>query len=110
MAAIFERTDLTSEHAIIAFIYVQRMSRTSGQCLFDGSWQRILMLSLLTAAKVWEDCSIYNSDYSQLFPDVSTKAINQMEVNYLGYLDWNVNVKCSEFASTYFQLREPQDV
>ncbi|KAI9259348.1 hypothetical protein BY458DRAFT_478771 [Sporodiniella umbellata] len=75
MAAIFERTDLTSEHAIIAFIYVQRMSETSGQCLFDGSWQYILMLSLLTAAKVWEDCSIYNSDYSQLFPDVSTKSM-----------------------------------
>ncbi|KAG1145320.1 hypothetical protein G6F37_005146 [Rhizopus arrhizus] len=110
MAAIFERTDLTSEHAIIAFIYVERMIKTSGQCLFDGSWQRILMLSLLTAAKVWEDCSIYNSDYSQLFPDVSTKAINQMEVHYLEYLDWNVNVKCSEFASTYFQLRQPQDV
>lgn len=35
---------------------------------------------------------------------------NQMEVHYLEYLDWNVNVKCSEFASTYFQLRQPQDV
>ncbi|CEG66439.1 hypothetical protein RMATCC62417_03023 [Rhizopus microsporus] len=109
MANIFERASLSSEHAIISYIYLKRMLLISGQCLFDGNWQRLLMLSILTAAKVWEDCSIYNSDYPQMFPDVPTKTINQMEVHYLEYLDWNVNVKCSEFAAAYFYLRQFQD-
>ncbi|RCH92401.1 cyclin-Y-like protein [Rhizopus azygosporus] len=106
MAIMFERVELTSEHAIILFIYTKRMIDNSGQHLFDGNWQSILMVSLLTAFKVWQDYSVYNSDYLQIFPSLSVETINQMEVQFLKYLGWNVNVACSEFAMTYFHLRQ----
>lgn len=74
---------LTSEHAIILFIYTKRMIDNSGQHLFDGNWQSILMISLLTAFKVWQDYSVYNSDYLQIFPNLSVETMYDKEKEYI---------------------------
>ncbi|CEI90209.1 hypothetical protein RMCBS344292_04538 [Rhizopus microsporus] len=83
MAIMFERVELTSEHAIILFIYTKRMIDNSGQHLFDGNWQSILMISLLTAFKVWQDYSVYNSDYLQIFPNLSVETMYDKEKEYI---------------------------
>ncbi|KAI8080741.1 uncharacterized protein B0P05DRAFT_539399 [Gilbertella persicaria] len=71
LAYVFDCGELTAEHAIITFIYVRRMLDISKQKLWDFSWRMIVMSSLLTAVKVWDDCAIFNADFAMIFPELS---------------------------------------
>lgn len=106
LAYVFDCGELTSEHAIITFIYVKRMLDLSKQKLWDFSWRLIIMSSLLTAVKVWDDCAIFNADFAMIFPELTVDVINNIERVFLTHLEWDVSVNCSEFAKTYFQLRD----
>ncbi|KAI8885433.1 hypothetical protein K501DRAFT_270700 [Backusella circina FSU 941] len=108
LAYVFDCGELTSEHAIITFVYVRRMLERSNQRLWDFSWRMIVMSSLLTAVKVWDDCAIFNADFAMIFPELSLDIINTIERVFLTYLEWDVSVSCSEFARTYFYLRDIQ--
>ncbi|EPB81215.1 hypothetical protein HMPREF1544_12020 [Mucor circinelloides 1006PhL] len=106
LAYVFDCGELTAEHAIITFIYVKRMLELSKQNLWDFSWRMIIMSALLTAVKVWDDCAIFNADFAMIFPELSLDVINNIERVFLTYLQWDVSVNCSEFAKTYFHLRD----
>jgi hypothetical protein len=43
----------------------------SKQKLWDFSWRMIIMSSLLTAVKVWDDCAIFNADFAMIFPELT---------------------------------------
>jgi hypothetical protein len=47
------------------------MLERSNQRLWDFSWRMIVMSSLLTAVKVWDDCAIFNADFAMIFPELS---------------------------------------
>ncbi|KAI9311199.1 hypothetical protein BX666DRAFT_1998865 [Dichotomocladium elegans] len=70
IAYVFECGELTSEHAILTYIYVERMLRKSGQALCDINWRFIVLAGMLLAVKVWDDCAVYNSDFVQIFPEL----------------------------------------
>ncbi|KAF1803163.1 hypothetical protein FB192DRAFT_1366855 [Mucor lusitanicus] len=106
LAYVFDCGELTAEHAIITLIYVKRMLERSKQKLWDFSWRMIIMSALLTAVKVWDDCAIFNADFAMIFPELSLDVINNIERVFLTYLQWDVSVNCSEFAKTYFHLRD----
>ncbi|GAN09660.1 hypothetical protein MAM1_0281c09191 [Mucor ambiguus] len=106
LAYVFDCGELTAEHAIITLIYVKRMLELSKQKLWDFSWRMIIMSALLTAVKVWDDCAIFNADFAMIFPELSLDVINNIERVFLTYLQWDVSVNCSEFAKTYFHLRD----
>ncbi|KAK4510446.1 uncharacterized protein ATC70_004876 [Mucor velutinosus] len=106
LAYVFDCGELTAEHAIITLIYVKRMLELSNQRLWDFSWRMIIMSALLTAVKVWDDCAIFNADFAMIFPELSLDVINNIERVFLTYLQWDVSVSCSEFAKTYFHLRD----
>ncbi|KAI8641839.1 hypothetical protein BD408DRAFT_432918 [Parasitella parasitica] len=106
LAYVFDCGELNAEHAIITFIYVKRMLELSKQKLWDFSWRMIIMAALLTAVKVWDDCAIFNADFAMIFPELSLDVINNIERVFLTYLQWDVSVSCSEFAKTYFHLRD----
>ncbi|GAA5805583.1 hypothetical protein HPULCUR_011102 [Helicostylum pulchrum] len=106
LAYVFDCGELTAEHAIITFIYAKRMLDLSKQKLWDFSWRMIVMSSLLTAVKVWDDCAIFNADFAMIFPELTLDVINTIERVFLTYLGWDVSVNCSDFARTYFHLRD----
>ncbi|KAG0168461.1 hypothetical protein DFQ28_001921 [Apophysomyces sp. BC1034] len=100
------RIKLSSEHAIISLIYVERMLNHSGQDLCDISWRLILLAAVLVAVKTWDDCAIFNVDFVHIFFETDISTINYIERQFLAAIDWNVTVRCSAFASRYFALRE----
>ncbi|KAI7888301.1 uncharacterized protein EV154DRAFT_518230 [Mucor mucedo] len=106
LAYVFDCGELTAEHAIITLIYVKRMLDLSRQSLWDFSWRMIVMSSLLTAVKVWDDCAIFNADFAMIFPELTLDVINTIERVFLTHLEWDVSVNCSDFARTYFHLRD----
>ncbi|CEP19543.1 hypothetical protein [Parasitella parasitica] len=115
LAYVFDCGELTAEHAIITFMYVKRMLDLSRQKLWDFSWRMIIMAALLTAVKVWDDCAIFNADFAMIFPELSLDVINMFALSdysnniervFLTHLQWDVSVNCSEFAKTYFHLRD----
>jgi hypothetical protein len=105
MAHIFDCGNFTSEHAILAYIYIKRMVDYSNQSLWDFSWKYIVIAALFNAYKVWDDCAVFNADYVGLFPDFDIDYLNRMEIKFLELLNWQVTVKCSDFAQAYFHLR-----
>ncbi|KAI9266516.1 hypothetical protein BDA99DRAFT_558587 [Phascolomyces articulosus] len=106
MAYVFDCGELTTEHAIITYIYVSRMLEKSEQSLCDVNWRLILLAGMLLAVKVWDDCAVYNMDFVQIFPELDIKVINMIERRFMMAMDWDVSCKCSIFAKTYFDLRE----
>ncbi|KAI8146260.1 hypothetical protein BJV82DRAFT_410853 [Fennellomyces sp. T-0311] len=73
MAYVFDCGELTSEHAIITYIYVIRMLDKSEQSLCDVNWRLVLLAGMLLAVKVWDDCAVYNMDFVQIFPELDIK-------------------------------------
>ncbi|ORX52414.1 hypothetical protein DM01DRAFT_326677 [Hesseltinella vesiculosa] len=108
MAYVFDKGELTSEHAIITMIYIDRMLENTKQQLCEVNWRLILLAGLITCVKVWDDCAVYNLDFVQIFPELDIQQVNMIERRFLEHIDWNVSVRCSLFASTYFELREYQ--
>ncbi|CAO3588079.1 unnamed protein product [Absidia cylindrospora] len=106
IAYIFENGVLTAEHAIITVIYIERMLENSKQHLCEANWRLIVLAGLITSIKVWDDCAVHNMDFLQIFPELDIKHINLIERRFLEHIDWDVSVRCSLFASTYFELQE----
>jgi len=61
---------------------------------------------LLMACKVWDDQAVWNVDFCSILPNITVEDMNALERFYLIALQFNVSVKASVFATTYFNLRE----
>ncbi|KAF7723956.1 hypothetical protein EC973_001472 [Apophysomyces ossiformis] len=116
---VFTHGLLTTEHAIITLIYVERMLTRSGQKLCDVSWRLILLAAILVAVKTWDDCAVFNADFSHIFFEADLSTIcdsigspvhsNYIERRFLAAIDWNVTIRSSSFAERYFTLREMEE-
>ncbi|RKP18000.1 hypothetical protein ROZALSC1DRAFT_30253 [Rozella allomycis CSF55] len=103
---IFRSTQLNSETAIIANIYMERMIRNTGVTLYCTNWRRCVLGAILLASKVWDDQAIWNVDFNGYFPHVAVQDLNNLERWYLKAINYNVNVKGSTYANYFFQLRD----
>jgi hypothetical protein len=50
-------------------------------------------------------CSSWNSEFSDIYPQFTLKAINKLEVTYCKELKWNLYISSSAYAKYYFALR-----
>ncbi|TPX40252.1 hypothetical protein SeLEV6574_g06715 [Synchytrium endobioticum] len=105
LECIFHAAELTVECAIITVIYVERLLSMTGVTLHTTNWARTVLGGLILASKVWDDHAVWNVDFCQIFPDVDIRDLNNLERYYLASLEFNVNVKASTYAATYFDLR-----
>eukprot|EP00971_Amphidinium_carterae_P080749 1597427-Amphidinium_carterae.1 len=60
---------------------------------------------MMLASKVWDDESYENPEFAQLCPLYSIDEINTFERVFLKSVGYNMAVKGSEYAKTYFLLR-----
>ncbi len=51
---------MESEIPVIALIYIERLLLSTGILLNKYNWQRVLLISLCLASKVWDDDSLEN--------------------------------------------------
>ena len=104
MRTIFEKLQLSSECSIISLIYVERLLET-GIYFYNKNWRPIVLTSILVASKVWDDLSSWNVEFSDLFPLLPLKSINNLERLFLDTLKYNLFVASSVYATYYFALR-----
>ncbi|GLD92661.1 hypothetical protein PINS_up001240 [Pythium insidiosum] len=98
---------MESECIIMSLIYVERLLKaTMGALqLRPGNWRSILFCSMVMASKVWDDLSMCNADFSKIWPELSLREINDLELTYLSAVEYNVRVSAVSYAKYYFHLR-----
>jgi hypothetical protein len=57
------------------------------------------------ASKVWDDLSMWNVDFSQVYPSFDLARVNALELAMLEALKYVIRVSASEYAKYYFHLR-----
>uniref|UniRef100_A0AAV1U1R8 WW domain-containing protein n=1 Tax=Peronospora matthiolae TaxID=2874970 RepID=A0AAV1U1R8_9STRA len=104
---VFSRAQMESECIIMSLVYVERLLKaTSGSLQLRGeNWQRLVFCSMVMASKVWDDLSMTNADFSRIWPELSLKLINELELVYLSAVEYNVRVSAASYAKYYFHLR-----
>ena len=57
------------------------------------------------ASKVWDDLSMWNIDFSQVYPSYDLSRVNALELAMLEALKYFIRVTAGEYAKYYFHLR-----
>jgi hypothetical protein len=105
---VFFKTQMETECIIIALIYCERLLKvTRGRLHIDDSnWRSVIFASLIMASKVWDDLSMWNVDFSNVFASsFNLRRINELEMAMLNALKYYVKVTAGEYAKYYFHLR-----
>jgi hypothetical protein len=102
---IFRIQKLPPECAILCLCYIERVLSGQKIVLHPENWRRIVFGSIIIATKVWEDESVWNIDFLDLFPLLTLVDLNNLENRYLELLQFNVLIVGSEYAKYYFELR-----
>ena len=91
----------------MALIYVERLVKeTKGRlCIRYDNWRSILFACLVMASKVWDDLSMWNVDFSHVYPSFDLQRVNTLELAMLDALKYIIRVSASEYAKYYFHLR-----
>lgn len=96
---------LEPEVSVVTLFYMERFIESSGVALTPDNWQRLTISAMMLASKVWNDESFENAEFVQLCPLYSIEEINAFERVFLKSVSYNMSVKGSEYAKTYFLLR-----
>jgi len=102
---IFRVQRLPPECAILCIAYLEKVLLTGRIALHPSNWRRLVFSSIMMATKVWEDESVWNVDFLDVFPLLTILDLNKMENRFLEYLQFNVITTGSEYAKYYFELR-----
>jgi hypothetical protein len=102
---IFVVQRLPPECAILCLAYIERILSTHRIVLHPETWRRIVFGSILIATKVWEDESVWNVDFLDVFPLLTLIDLNNLENRFMELLQFNVLIVGSEYAKYYFELR-----
>lgn len=96
---------LEPEVSVLTLFYLDRFSELSGVALTPDNWRRLVIAAMMLASKVWNDESFENIEFAQLCPLYSIDEINRFEMIFLKSVGYNMAVKGSQYAKTYFLLR-----
>ncbi|RLN44629.1 hypothetical protein BBJ29_001171 [Phytophthora kernoviae] len=104
---VLSRAQMEAECIIMSLVYVERLLKaTSGSLQLRGeNWRRLVFCSMVMASKVWDDLSMTNADFSKIWPELTLKQINGLELVYLSAVEYNVRVSAVSYAKYYFHLR-----
>lgn len=107
---VFTRSQMEPDCIIMSLIYVERLVKVTDGLLRPrrSNWRSLLFSCMILSSKVWDDMSMWNSDFSQSCPPgvhFPVKRINELELAILKALAYKVKVPASEYAKYYFLLR-----
>ena len=105
-ANIMLLTKMEKETIIVALIYIERLIFNSGLLITSRNWRKLIFTALIMASKIWDDDSLENIHFSQIFTHLKIGEINLLERNFLELINYKVFVKFSEFMRYYFALKD----
>ena len=97
------------EIPIIALVYIERLLLKTGILLNRFNWQRVLLVCLCLASKVWDDDSLENQHFPKVMPNVTLLEINRLEQAYLDFVDYQLVISGGTYAKYYFIMRTLAD-
>lgn len=111
--AFYKRSQMEHDTIITSLIYLERLiKQTNGALSPDPeNWHSILFATMVLASKVWDDLSMWNVDFSNVsahthgLSSFTLRRINQLEIELLKILHFDVKVNASEYAKYYFLIR-----
>jgi hypothetical protein len=96
--------ELAPQSCIMAIAYLSRIRAKLHIHLLN--WRRVVLSTLILGCKVWEEHPVFNTDFNELFPEMSGKLLGQLEKYLLNLLRFNVGLTGAEYAKYYFELRD----
>jgi hypothetical protein len=104
---IFRTAQLESECIIIALIYMERLLKETNDRFVVNhcNWRSVVFICLVVASKVWDDLSMWNSDFGEILPDYNLERLNALELCLLEVLKYNMKVPPAQYAKYYFIIR-----
>ena len=105
-ANIMLLTKMEKEIIILALIYIERLIFNTGLLITSRNWRKLIFTALLIASKIWDDDSLENIHFSQIFTHLKIGEINSLERNFMELINYKIFVKFSEFMKYYFALKE----
>eukprot|EP01017_Pseudomicrothorax_dubius_P004308 TRINITY_DN10835_c0_g1_i2.p1 TRINITY_DN10835_c0_g1~~TRINITY_DN10835_c0_g1_i2.p1 ORF type:complete len:218 (-),score=36.51 TRINITY_DN10835_c0_g1_i2:138-791(-) len=101
---LFDFGKIKPEIAIIMLIYLQRLKVYKGVLILRQSWRPLVLISTMSAEKVWSDIPLSNKDFSTLYPFFSVEDLKKMEAEFLKLLNFEVQVSQKLYTEYYFNL------
>lgn len=104
---IYEIGRLDPECVIMALAYIEKLIEKTQITIDTTNWRRITFIALTVALKTWEDLAVYNLEFIGVFNGkLSTKDLNNLEMQFLCLLEYSVYLPASLYAKYYFELRK----
>jgi Cyclin/WW domain len=111
--AFYRRSQMEHDTIITSLIYVERIVKSTNGALTPNAqnWRSLLFACMVLASKVWDDLSMWNIDFSNVsahtagLSSFTLRRINQLEIELLQCLKFDVKVPASEYAKYYFLIR-----
>mmetsp|Transcript_4281 Transcript_4281/g.8168 ORF Transcript_4281/g.8168 Transcript_4281/m.8168 type:complete len:590 (+) Transcript_4281:168-1937(+) len=113
LSNLYKICQWTSECHIIAFILMIRLVKTSeGKIVLHRyNWQCMLVVSLMVTQKLWDDVSLNNVDFPQVWRmvapnggEMDLKDVNFMEREFLSILGYSVGVNMRTYTNVYYDV------
>ncbi|GAV57778.1 Cyclin domain-containing protein [Cephalotus follicularis] len=106
---IFKYSGCSPSCFIIAHIYVDRFLQETDVHLTSLNVHRLLITSVMVAAKFIDDAFFNNAYYARI-GGVNTEELNRMEVKFLFSLDFRLHVSVETFKRYCYQLERESPV
>lgn len=94
---IFKYFQCSHESTILGLVYIDRfLAKTPDFTLSHFNVHRLLLASIVVAAKFFDDAFLYNSFYAQV-GGVSVQELNSLEFKLLEVIQWRLHVEPEDY-------------
>mmetsp|Transcript_24869 Transcript_24869/g.36682 ORF Transcript_24869/g.36682 Transcript_24869/m.36682 type:complete len:433 (+) Transcript_24869:104-1402(+) len=105
---IHRESEMEYECMIIALIYMERLSRVTNKAfrVCALNWRYTLFTCMLLASKIWDDFSMVNADFADIFSNTSLSHLNKMESEVLTMLNFSMMITDEEYMKLHSTIQE----
>ncbi|KAG5244825.1 hypothetical protein OIU76_002973 [Salix suchowensis] len=100
---IFKLSGCSTSCFVVAYIYISKFLRLTGGHLTSLNAHRLLITSIMVAAKFLDD-ECYDNAYYARIGGISTGEMNRMEMRFLFNLDFRLQVTAEAFLNCCVKL------
>jgi len=85
-------TPCSPESFLVAIIFIDRIITTRNLLITSFNVHRILITSILIAAKILDDSTVYNNKYYAHVGGIPLKELNELECTFLSLISFDLNI------------------